>query len=405
MAANSLDILMTKMLLRTANRLRPRLVMPRLVNTDISPAVAEKGQVIPVQLPGTTQTAEVVPNNVSPIPTATVPKTVNLELNRWRKNEPFFLTDQDITRIDTQKDFMPIQLASAADALISEVNSFSFSLYKRVPNFVGTAGVTPFGAGVGVKSATQAKMKLDLNKAAKSERFGVLDFVGEAAALELDAFNDASKAGTVESILSGNIGRKFNIGWVADDDVPLHTAGTASGAGVTVAMAAAAVAGASYINIDGATTGTLSGKTLKVGDVFSVTDVNGVERQFSVVENPSSPEYSAITESYTGAADAITSVQIYPALPSNIADNAVVTVQGSHRVNLVFQREAFALAFRGLTTADMSGRRIMKSFTDPLTGITLRLELLDQYKQSAWEFDILYGGKDIRPELAVRLLG
>lgn len=403
--ANNLDAIMTKMLLRTASRLRPRVVMPRLVNADISAETAEKGEVIPIQLPANSSTEEVVPNNVSPVPVNKTPRVVNLELNRWRKNEPFFLTDTDLNRIDTRKDFMPIQMEAAADAIISEVNGFAFSLYKRVPNFVGTAGVTPFGAGVGVKSATQAKMKLDQNKAPKANRYGVLDFVAEAAALELDAFADASKVMSNSVVMEGEIGKKYNIGWVADDDVPMHIAGTASAPAVNVGLNGAFAAGVEYINVDGLGGGTLTGKTIKVGDVFSVTDVEGVERQYAVVGSAASPMYSAITEEYTGDGDAITGLQIYPPLLSNVADNAVIDIQPSHRVNMAFHKEAFALAFRAVSTVDMSGRRIMKSFTDPLTGITLRLELLDQYKQSAWEYDILYGGKDVRPELACRILG
>jgi hypothetical protein len=45
------------------------------------------------------------------------------------------------------------------------------------------------------------------------------------------------------------------------------------------------------------------------------------------------------------------------------------------------------------------------SMTDPQTGITLRLEVSRQYKQVTWEFDILWGAKLVRPELATRIAG
>lgn len=45
------------------------------------------------------------------------------------------------------------------------------------------------------------------------------------------------------------------------------------------------------------------------------------------------------------------------------------------------------------------------SMQDPQTGIVLRLEVSRQHKQIVWEFDILYGARLVRPELAVRILG
>ena len=44
-------------------------------------------------------------------------------------------------------------------------------------------------------------------------------------------------------------------------------------------------------------------------------------------------------------------------------------------------------------------------YLDPQTGITLRLEVSRQYKQVVWEFDLLWGSKLIRPELATRIAG
>jgi len=45
------------------------------------------------------------------------------------------------------------------------------------------------------------------------------------------------------------------------------------------------------------------------------------------------------------------------------------------------------------------------TMTDPLTGLGLRLEVMRQNKQMLWEFDMLYGGLLVRPELAVRIMG
>ena len=50
------------------------------------------------------------------------------------------------------------------------------------------------------------------------------------------------------------------------------------------------------------------------------------------------------------------------------------------------------------------GSRMM-SVSDPETGLSLRLEVTRQYKQTMWEFDILWGVKLVRPELVVAIHG
>ena len=59
---------------------------------------------------------------------------------------------------------------------------------------------------------------------------------------------------------------------------------------------------------------------------------------------------------------------------------------------------------RPLSSDTADGARIM-SLTDPVTGLSLRLEVSRQHKQTAWEFDVLFGVQTVRPEFAVRLAG
>ena len=89
------------------------------------------------------------------------------------------------------------------------------------------------------------------------------------------------------------------------------------------------------------------------------------------------------------------------------AAEAAVTVTPSHVVHLAFHRDAFALAMRPLSagTQDLSLGNQILSMTDAETGISLRLEISRQYKQTVWEFDVLWGVKLVRPELAVRIAG
>ena len=106
----------------------------------------------------------------------------------------------------------------------------------------------------------------------------------------------------------------------------------------------------------------------------------------------------------SGAGEA---VSIAPALGQAVDAGTPVRVAGDHIVNMAFHRDAFALAMRPLTagTVDVALGNQILSMTDAQTGLSLRLEVARQYKQTVWEFDVLWGVKLVRPQLAVRIAG
>jgi hypothetical protein len=76
-------------------------------------------------------------------------------------------------------------------------------------------------------------------------------------------------------------------------------------------------------------------------------------------------------------------------------------------VNLVFHRDAFALAMRPLVSQTQQwdlGPKIA-ALQDPQTGLVLRLEVSRIHRQVMWELDLLWGVELIRPELAARIAG
>jgi len=88
--------------------------------------------------------------------------------------------------------------------------------------------------------------------------------------------------------------------------------------------------------------------------------------------------------------------------------NSAVTAKATHVMNLAFNRNAVAYVTRPLQAAvggDVLGGSIVRSLTDNMTGLVLRLEVSRQHKQTAWEFDVLYGTKTLRPEFGVRIAG
>jgi hypothetical protein len=411
--AHDLTTIMPKILARGLMTLRERCVMPRLVNSDYGTDARKKGSTIDVEVPVSVATQDVAPGVTKPQGSDKTPTVVQIALDNWKQNDPIFLTDKNLLEIDSKNNFLPSQMTEAVKALANDVNQSIFAKYKGVLRGVygvtGTAGTTPFGTGVEVKSATQSRKILNQQLTPKTDRRGVLDFDAEAAALELSAFSDAEKIMSAAVKLEGEVGRKFGIDWVADDHVPTHTAGTIvdglAGRTMAVDNAAGYAAGSTAIDLDQGAATTAVG-TIVVGDIVSFA---GHSQTYTVIANTASAQYSSVNEEYTAATNAIAGLGIYPALTMAVADDEVMTVQDDHVVNLVFHRDAFAFANRPLQDLDvnlgqMGGGQIL-SMQDPVTGIVLRLEVSRQHKQVAWEFDILWGCELVRPQLAVRLLG
>jgi hypothetical protein len=76
-------------------------------------------------------------------------------------------------------------------------------------------------------------------------------------------------------------------------------------------------------------------------------------------------------------------------------------------MGLIMHRDAVALAMRPLSKNGLvlgAGSHLM-AVSDPETGLSLRLEVSRQYKQTVWEFDVLWGVAVVRPELGIRLYG
>lgn len=403
--ANTLTNILPKILARGLMTLRERAVMPRLVNFDFSREAAERGDTIDVPIPSDVTVIDVAPSNTPPAGADTNLSKVQISLNFWRQNDPFFLTDKEMVEVDRNEHFLPMQVAEAVRALANDVNLKIFESFRNtttgVFSFTGTAGTTPFASAV--TDATNARKLLNKERAPLDDRRGVVDFDAEANMLALAQFSDADKVGMNEVKIKGEIGEKYGMQWVADDQVITHTAGTIdSGSGARLPLVNGTFAiGIDEIDLDETS---LTG-TIVNGDIISFA---GHVQTYVVVDNSSSPEFAgAPLGTYTASGNAITKLKIFPALRVALANNEVSTVEDTHVVNLAFHRDAFAYATRPLiaNTLDMAlGSKIM-SMTDPQTGVVLRLEVSRQHKRVAWEFDILFGTRLVRPGLATRIAG
>jgi hypothetical protein len=383
--ANTLTEVTPKLLAQGLMALRENAIMARLVNRAYESMAGQKGSTIDVPIPSAITSVAVSPSNTPPSTADIAPTSVAIPMDQWYE-APFYLTDKDL--LTCMEGTIPMQASEAIKSLANRIDSYILGLYTGVYGWQGTAGTTPFGSGVLTADATGVRKILNKQLAPLTDRRIILDPDAEAAALELAAFRDMSQSGTDITIVSGNIGRKFGMDWFMDQNVPTHTAGTISNGTAQKAKINDAdfEAGATQVAIDDTS---LTG-TVVVGDVFTVA---GDTQTYTV------------TEAATAASNAIAALKFSPAAKVAWADDAVVTFKGSHVVNLAFHRDAFAFATRPLEANAEGLGAIIRSAVDPVSGLTLRLEITREHKRTRFSYDILYGGKLVRPELASRLAG
>jgi len=386
--ANTITSYIPQLLAQALQVMRGLTVMPRLVNTEYEPLAARKGSVIDVPIAPTITTRAVTPSQDQPATTGVESGTVQIPLDQWYE-APFEMTDKDIKI--TEKGLIPDCIRSAATAMAERINAYIFSFYIDVYSYGGTAGTTPFtGSPATTTDATQAARRLTEMKAAKRGRRMVLDPAAAALATDLGAFQDASKSADPAVITDGIIGRKLGFDFYEDQQVPTHTAGTITTGLIAKASTAQAVGLKAIVCTTAASTGACA---LLEGDIV---------------------EFDGDTQTYVLTADATqasansdVTVNIEPGLKIALAGSEAVTVKATHVVNLAFLAEAFAFASRPLDDVGQAvGLPIAsQSMTDPLTGLSMRLEVTRQYKQTMWALDMLYGGKCTRPEKVTRLAG
>lgn len=372
--ANDLTAVIDKILVNGLRALRENTVMTQLVNRSYEEAAGEKGSTIDVPLPSAITATTVAPANIAPDPGDTEPTSVPIPLDQW-KEAAFQLSDKD--QLEAINDIMPMQASEAIKSLANDVDQYILGLYPAFFGTVGTAGTTPFTAGT-TADATNMRKVLSEQLAPMQDRWAVVDPDAEAKALEIRAFQDLSWNGSTAGIIEGDLNRKLGFGWWMDQNVPTHTAGTASGYTVT------------GVNAIGSTTIGLSTGTgnFNVGDIITFAG---------------DPQTYTVTAAVTGPAPV--SVPISPALRVATAGTEVVTLVDDHVVNLGFHRDAIAFASRPLQRYGSEFGVVSQTAIDPISGISLRAEVKHEHRRLRFSYDILYGAAVIRPELGVRLLG
>lgn len=379
--ANTLTEYQDKLLARGLRKLRGRSMLIRGANRNYEDIAREKGDTVNIPKPITLGTSAVTGSATPPTPTNVVPEKVAIQLNQWRRADPVVITDKELAEIDANEHFIPATVEAQFEALARYINQDLASLYKGIYGFAGSAAAVPFASNV--TGATDSRKVLNQQLCPRPDRWGVLDHDAEANALALAQFSDADKVASSREKMEGEIGRKYGINWMSDDDIPTHTT---AGAGTPLVDDGSAAIGDKTIHTDGWTT------KPEEGDLFTFA---GHSQQYVVVSS-------------TALAGTDSDITFEPALVAAPADNEAITVVASHKVNLIFQREAFSLAMRPLQDSTILANQLgntVRWMGDPVTGLLFRMEVSRQNKQFLWDLDALWGRELVRPECAVRLIG
>jgi len=381
---NTLTAAIPTIIARCLRALRGFTVMPQLVNLDYGTDAKKQGATVDVPISSEITAVQVSPSNTPPDDSGITPTTVSISLDQWWE-APFFMSDKDLKEIYDKADFLPAQALEAVKSIANKINATIFAQYTGIYGFAGTPATTPFASDT--SPATAVRKVLNNQLAPLEDRRMVLDPDAAANALDLRAFQDKSWSGNDEAIRRGVIGEKLGFGFFEDQVVPTHTLGAAGTA--LVDDSGAVAVGTKTIHMDGLTT------KPSVGDIFTIA---GDDQTYVV----------------TAATDLVgtdSDVSFEPGLQVAIANgdgNEAVTFKATHVVNLGFHRDAFALAMRPLDDTGpegFTGGNIIQPAVDPVTGLTLRLEISRQHKRTRWSLDALWGVKLVRPALACRLAG
>ena len=386
--SNALEAIAPKILARGMKHFCHQAIMPRLVRADFSAEAAQKGDTIDIPIAQEITVEDVAPSHTPPQVADSNAKTVSIQLDNW-KRAAFYLTDKELTQIDADNDFVPLHMREAVSALASAVNQSLLNLYTDTAQVIGSPNGNLFTQDEShktnsystVNSIIGARTILNSQAAPKEGRSGILSFENEADMLALPNFSEAHRAGDSNVTIRGEVGQKYGINWFSSDDV-VYKKRTKD----VVTIDTVATAGNTDMTLK-----TLR-EAIKPGDVLIVKEeVVGLIKSVGTFNN------SAKTQT----------IKLHEPLVKGIATDASIHILGNAYNNLVFHADAFALAMRPLTSSaayNGLGNRIM-SVVDPETGLSMRLEISRQYKQTVWEFDILWGVKMVRPEWAVRVLG
>jgi hypothetical protein len=383
----AIEDLYGKILALSIQTIRKQTALPALVNNltvgDRTQG-ANRGGTTEVIVPPEFATRNVIPAAVAPASAAApAPTTVQVPLDFWQEVN-FPLTEKHISLLENADQTAPMFLQNAVGPIVEAITGSILATYRGIYGFVGTPGVTPFGASPA--EAQRAKTILTRQKCPRFMRKLVLNSGAYGNATGLQNFRLVDQAGTSETLREGEIGRAYGFDWHEDVGFDgISHISTPLTAGACTVNGAHPV-GATTISINKAT----NASPLVAGDI--ITFAGGTQT------------HTVVTS--VNLAVGNTNVSIQPPLQNARAGGEAVTLQASHAINLAFHPMAFAFDSRPAARLNLPGvTSNFMTWVDDMTGVVLRLEIKQEYHQTAFYLSCLWGAKLVDPRLAVRIAG
>lgn len=355
-----------------------------------------KGEIIRIPKPGTFSTQAGGNGTVNDVSA----EYADITLDTWREVK-FGLTDKELAF--TGERIIRDHIAPATYALAHYIESAMTGLYKYIPWSTNIA--TP--SSTSIVNARKVLRDVGGDIVDRDLVHFAIDSTLEAAFLNSTIFHSASLTGegaNKDALMRGSLGTRFGVEHFVQQTLGSHTSGTvvsiATGDSDKLgALAAAGAKGATTINL-GSLDADPGTQTIAAGDSL-------------VIAGNTQRYVCTSTATLTGGANA--AVAIFPALVQAYDSGAVVTFEtpattsgsenyaDAYNYNIMFHRNAFALALAPLSEIGNDAGAKMATITDPRTGLSIRSRLAydDTYAKVVITLDVLFGVKCLDPNLAV----
>lgn len=390
MAVNTLTSYIQPLLAQGLRVMREKSVLPRVVNHDYDPVPGAKGSTVTITIPSAITATDVTPGHVAPDTGALAPTSVSLVVDQW-KEAAFTLTDKDLMQVS--HGIIPSAAEEAIKAITAVMELDLWAKFLQVPYENGTAGTTPFAVSstTGLNDMAvyiNARKALNIRKVPIDPRIALIDPDAAGNLLNGRQFIDASWRGDPGGIIDGAIGFKLGANWAESNYVPTNASTALTAGALTVNGVNAA--GSAIVSLAKAT----NAAPLVAGNTITIAT------------GPAAGIYRVLTTVNLIVGN--TSVSITPGLRGATAGGEAVTLVATSVQNVLFHRDALAFVTRPLAESTPPGGENLAAFdtiVDPITGLTLRLELTREFKQWRWSYDALWGSALIRPDFAQLMLG
>ena len=213
------------------------------------------------------------------------------------------------------------------------------------------------------------------------DRRCVVHPISEAGYIKLDVFNNAHKRGDGgRALREAEMGRVLGFDFYMDQNIKTHTAGL-EGADSTGSLDGAGASAATVATVDAV----VSGGTVLAYDLFKVTGFD---------------EWHVVSVNATATDDTVI-VSFQPKFKVANTDGAVVTFLHTHRANLAFHKNCFALATAPLVPPIGGALAAVVNYK----GLSARVVYgyTQMTKKNLISIDILFGRKTLDRSLGARL--